>query len=69
MIYVLLERSGDNLQVAWIYETEAVAKNMWDRLFEHQLLIDYDVMGFETYWELNYYLQSELILPDNEDDY
>lgn len=64
MISVVIERSWENLQVAWLYESEDVARNMANRLFENWFLIDYDVLSFSDYWELNHYLQWEIVLPD-----
>lgn len=67
MISVVIENSWENLQVAWIYKTKQEAKNMADRLFENWFLIDYDVLSFNEYGELNQYLQGEIILPDEND--
>ena len=67
MISVVIERSGENLQVAWLYESDEVAWNMANRLFENWFLIDYDVLSFNDYGELNQYLQWELILPNETD--
>ena len=67
MISVVIERSWENLQVAWLYESDEVAWNMANRLFENWFLIDYDVLSFNDYGELNQYLQWELILPNETD--
>lgn len=65
MITIIIENSGYCPQVAGLYSTRHEAESASARLFECGKLVDYELMQFADYNELNYHLQQ--ILSPNQD--
>ena len=67
MIWIIVENSMEFPQIVWIYYVmETELKHIADTLYSQWLLIDYEVNVFNDVDDLNMYLRSEVILPDDE---